>query len=84
MERWVSESSPHGTIVVSMGSSVQSVPAAVRRVFMQAFSRLPYRFIWKLEQAKNTSAYPERVPTNVKLVNWLPQQDLLGKCFRIM
>ncbi|XP_059482307.1 UDP-glucosyltransferase 2-like [Neocloeon triangulifer] len=79
LERFVSESGPEGTIVVSMGSSVKAaaMPAALRRVFVAAFAKLRQRVIWKWEHGYNSS-FPENLPANVHLVQWLPQQDLLG------
>jgi UDP:flavonoid glycosyltransferase YjiC (YdhE family) len=82
LERFVSESGPEGAIVVSMGSSVKAaaMPAALRRVFVAAFAKLQHRVIWKWESGYNAS-FPESLPANIHLAQWLPQQDLLGQYY---
>lgn len=50
------------------------MPPHIVQVFLQVFSRLPQRVVWKWE--KESLA---QLPDNVKMVDWLPQQDLLGK-----
>jgi hypothetical protein len=65
----------HGVIVFSLGSSVraETFPPQKRDAFIQAFSELPQRVIWKWEG----DALPGQ-PKNVKIVRWLPQMDVLG------
>lgn len=46
----------------------------IRRIFMSTFARLSQRVLWKWEEKTDTSI----LPPNVKLMPWLPQQDLLG------
>ncbi len=50
------------------------MPEHVRRAFVQTFSKLKERVIWKWEKDEGM---PD-LPKNVKLVKWAPQQDLLG------
>lgn len=50
------------------------MPEQVRRAFVQTFSKLNERVIWKWEKDEGM---PD-LPPNVKLVKWVPQQDLLG------
>jgi glucuronosyltransferase len=50
------------------------MPEEYRKVFVNVFSRLKQRVIWKWE----TETMPD-LPPNVKLSKWLPQQDILGK-----
>ena len=55
----------------------------MRRSFISTFRRLKQRVIWKWEdETKMTFSADgdaaDVLPANVKLVTWLPQQDLLG------
>jgi len=64
-----------GVIYISLGTSVLSdhMPEEKRRVFIEAFSELPQKILWKWE-----SAHLPGQPANVKIGTWLPQQDILG------
>ncbi|XP_071539169.1 UDP-glucuronosyltransferase 2A3-like [Panulirus ornatus] len=74
LEEWMGGSGPAGTILFTMGFIFNShvVPSDVINNFMRAFGRLPQRVLMKLE-----GTYP-RPPPNVKVVSWIPQQDVLG------
>jgi UDP:flavonoid glycosyltransferase YjiC (YdhE family) len=65
----------YGVIYFSLGSNVRSdrMPQEKRRAFLDAFSELPQRILWKWE----SDTLPGQ-PPNVKLGKWLPQQDILG------
>jgi glucuronosyltransferase len=66
----------NGLIVFTLGSNsrVSSMPVPIQETFLRVFSRLPQRIIWKWEKDGLS-----QIPDNVRLVDWLPQQDLLGK-----
>jgi hypothetical protein len=49
------------------------MPEEKRRVFIEAFSELPQKILWKWE----SDILPGQ-PANVKIGTWLPQQDILG------
>ncbi|XP_050724390.1 UDP-glucuronosyltransferase 2A3-like isoform X3 [Eriocheir sinensis] len=74
LEEWLAGSGEAGTILFSMGFifNPRTVPLEVIRSLMDAFARLPQRVLMKLEEP-----HPA-VPPNVKVVNWVPQQDVLG------
>ena len=66
-----------GFIVFTLGSNakVSAMPEHIKNMFVRVFARIPQRVFWKWEMdnlAVNT------LPASVKIVNWLPQQDLLG------
>jgi glucuronosyltransferase len=65
-----------GVIYFSLGTNVLSdhMPEEKRRAFLEAFSELPQKILWKWE----SDSLPEQ-PANVKLAKWLPQQDILGR-----
>lgn len=65
-----------GVIYFSLGSNVRSetMTEEKKQAFMSAFAELPQRVLWKWE----TNAMSD-VPKNVKLVKWLPQQEVLGE-----
>uniref|UniRef100_W5KVM0 glucuronosyltransferase n=1 Tax=Astyanax mexicanus TaxID=7994 RepID=W5KVM0_ASTMX len=73
VEEFVEGSGEHGIVVFTLGSLVQSMPAEKASVFFQAFSQIPQRVLWRY-----TGELPDHVPENVKLMKWLPQNDLLG------
>jgi len=62
-------------IYFSLGTSVLSdrMPEEKWRVFIEAFSELPQKILWKWESARLPGQ-----PANVKIGDWLPQQDILG------
>lgn len=64
-----------GFIIFTLGSNsrVSSMPVHIQQAFIQVFSRLPQRVLWKWEKSSQL-----KLPPNVKMVEWLPQQDLLG------
>ncbi len=64
-----------GFIVFTLGSfvSVSTMPKETVNTFIRVFSKLPQRVVWKWE-----ADIPQGVPSNIMMVDWLPQQDLLG------
>ncbi|GLH05009.1 UDP-glucuronosyltransferase, partial [Gryllus bimaculatus] len=69
------DDAPHGVIYFSLGSNVRSVdmPEAKRNSFIQAFSKLKQKVLWKWE----ADSLPGQ-PKNVRLGKWLPQHDILA------
>lgn len=69
-----------GTIVFSFGSllRIEQVPVDVQSEILSTFQLFPdYFFIWKHERPDMIENQMKNV-TNVQLVNWLPQNDLLS------
>ncbi|XP_017775521.1 PREDICTED: UDP-glucuronosyltransferase 2B33-like [Nicrophorus vespilloides] len=63
-----------GVIYFSLGTNVKSKDLALvtRDVIMKTFAKLPYKILWKFESEKLPGQ-----PDNVKIVKWVPQQDIL-------
>jgi glucuronosyltransferase len=66
----------HGVIYFSLGSMLQAktLPDDKRDAFLQAFSELPQRVLWKWEG----DTLPGK-PKNVWTEKWCPQNDILSK-----
>ncbi|XP_026127851.1 UDP-glucuronosyltransferase-like isoform X8 [Carassius auratus] len=73
LEEFVEGSGEHGFVVFTLGSMVSQLPEAKAREFFEAFRQIPQRVLWRY-----TGPVPENAPKNVKLMKWLPQNDLLG------
>ena len=71
------EGAKDGFIVFTLGSNAQVslMPENIKEMFVRVFARIPQKVIWKWE-AKDFASM--KLSANVKIVDWLPQQDLLG------
>lgn len=69
------ENSEHGVIYFSLGSNVKSseMPKESRQIFLDVFSELKQRVIWKFEDEN-----VPKLPPNVMVRKWLPQPDILA------
>lgn len=74
----MADKADEGFIVFSLGSTIpaSSLPRHVVQMFVRVFSRIPEQVFWKLEKS---SVLMDDLSANVKIVDWLPQQDLLGE-----
>ncbi|XP_067012645.2 UDP-glycosyltransferase UGT5 [Anabrus simplex] len=63
-----------GVIYFNMGSMIRaaSFHEDKRTAFMEAFSELPFKVLWKWEEPMPGQ------PSNVKISSWLPQNDILN------
>jgi glucuronosyltransferase len=68
----------HGAIFLSLGTNVRSDKMSPDKVkaFLDAFSELPYRVLWKWE----SDSLPYQTQ-NVMVRKWLPQNDILGTVY---
>ncbi|XP_070831812.1 UDP-glucuronosyltransferase-like [Chaetodon trifascialis] len=73
LEEFVNGSGDDGFIVFTLGSIVSSMPEDNAKEFFDAFRQMPQRVVWRY-----TGVPPVAVPKNVKLMKWLPQNDLLA------
>jgi glucuronosyltransferase len=76
MEEFVSQSGSPGFILFGVGSIIpmDEMPRHMLQVFIRVFSRLPQRVVWQWRGINK----PTNLSDNIFLVDWLPQQDLLG------
>eukprot|EP00884_Botryococcus_braunii_P002179 jgi/Botrbrau1/11962/Bobra.341_1s0027.1 len=68
-----------GCVLVSTGTLIRVTPSA-RDAIGRALSRLPARVLWKLskEEISEDKSWMESLGSNIKVVTWFPQNDLLG------
>ncbi|CAJ1071620.1 UDP-glucuronosyltransferase-like [Xyrichtys novacula] len=72
LESWVS--GEHGFIVFTLGTAVSDMPEETTSIFLEAFRQIPQKVIWRY-----TGKVPDNVPENVKMMDWVPQNDLLAQ-----
>jgi len=73
LENFMESSGEHGVVVISFGSAIMHLNHEVIRNIIQAVSRLKQKVIWKIKLDAEVE-----IPENLKVVDWLPQNDLLG------
>uniref|UniRef100_H3CEN3 UDP-glucuronosyltransferase n=1 Tax=Tetraodon nigroviridis TaxID=99883 RepID=H3CEN3_TETNG len=73
LEEFVNGSGDDGFIVFTLGSMVDNMPEEKAKQFFDAFAQIPQRVLWRYN-----GAVPENAPKNVKVMKWLPQNDLLA------
>ncbi|XP_053182149.1 UDP-glucuronosyltransferase 2A2-like [Scomber japonicus] len=73
LEDFVQSSGEHGIIVMTLGTLVAKLPEDMTEDIAAAFAQLPQKVIWR-----HTGKRPSSLGNNTLLVDWLPQNDLLG------
>ncbi|XP_060754247.1 UDP-glucuronosyltransferase 2A3-like [Neoarius graeffei] len=73
LEDFVQSSGEHGIIVMSLGTMVGQLPHDVANSVAEAFAELPQKVIWKYKGER-----PSTVGNNTLIMDWIPQNDLLG------
>ncbi|KAF6098026.1 UDP glycosyltransferase 8 [Phyllostomus discolor] len=73
LQSWVNGSSEHGFVLVSFGAGVKYLSEDIAHKLAGALGRLPQRVIWRFSGPR-----PRNLGNNTKLMEWLPQNDLLG------
>uniref|UniRef100_A0A667YYY6 UDP-glucuronosyltransferase n=1 Tax=Myripristis murdjan TaxID=586833 RepID=A0A667YYY6_9TELE len=68
---WVS--GEHGFVVFTLGTAVSVLPEEITAVLLEAFRQIPQKVIWRY-----TGPVPDDVPENVKMMEWVPQNELLA------
>lgn len=72
-----------GTVLFSFGSllRIEQVPIEIQAEILSVFRQLEdYQFLWKHEKPEMLAELMTNT-TNVELVQWLPQNDLLSELF---
>lgn len=73
LEAFMQSSGEHGVVVMSLGTLVSALPREVTEAIAAAFALLPQKVVWRFVGEK-----PSSVGNNTLLLDWLPQNDLLG------
>nr|XP_055048390.1 UDP-glucuronosyltransferase 2A1-like [Misgurnus anguillicaudatus] len=73
LEEFVRNSGEHGLIVMSLGTLFRYLPQDITEEIAAAFAKLPQKIIWR-----HIGPRPVNIGNNTLLVEWLPQNDLLG------
>ncbi|KAK9835304.1 hypothetical protein WJX81_000609 [Elliptochloris bilobata] len=77
LEEFMVSSGETGVVLASTGTVVILTPEQVRAM-AEAFAALPARVLWKLTPGEAESLANVSVAGNIKIMNWMPQNDLLG------
>ncbi|KAK1166304.1 UDP-glucuronosyltransferase 1-6-like [Acipenser oxyrinchus oxyrinchus] len=73
LEEFVNSSGEHGFVVFTLGSIISEMPLKKINQFAEALGKIPQKVIWRL-----TGPTPGNLSANIKLMKWLPQNDLLA------
>lgn len=73
LEEFIEGSGDDGFVVFTLGSMVSTMPEDKAKQFVDAFRQIPQRVVWRY-----TGPLPDDAPKNLKVMKWLPQNDLLG------
>ncbi|XP_072166488.1 UDP-glucuronosyltransferase 2B33-like [Diadema setosum] len=81
LEDFMLSSGEHGVVIFSLGSyftfgtDMASLKSDIVQVFADAFAQLDQKVIWHMT---DSGALNRTMPPNVKILTWIPQNDLLG------
>uniref|UniRef100_A0A8C5E9L5 UDP-glucuronosyltransferase n=1 Tax=Gouania willdenowi TaxID=441366 RepID=A0A8C5E9L5_GOUWI len=73
LEAFVQSSGEHGLVVMTLGTLVDKLPEDIAEDIATAFAQIPQKVIWRHKGKK-----PSTVGNNTLILDWLPQNDLLG------
>ncbi|XP_069599868.1 2-hydroxyacylsphingosine 1-beta-galactosyltransferase isoform X2 [Ranitomeya imitator] len=72
-ETWMDSVDEHGFVLVSFGAGVKYLSEDIAEKLAGALAKLRQKVLWRFSGPK-----PRNLGNNTKLVEWLPQNDLLG------
>ncbi|XP_062392407.1 UDP glucuronosyltransferase 5 family, polypeptide D1 [Sardina pilchardus] len=73
LEAFVQSAGEHGFVIMSLGTLVKGLPSEMADEIAAAFAKLPQKVIWR-----HLGERPSTLGNNTMLVQWMPQNDLLG------
>lgn len=73
LEAFVQSAGEHGFVIMSLGTLVKGLPSDMANEIAAAFAKLPQKVIWR-----HLGERPSALGNNTMLVQWMPQNDLLG------
>ncbi|XP_066488835.1 2-hydroxyacylsphingosine 1-beta-galactosyltransferase [Tiliqua scincoides] len=73
LQAWVDGAHENGFVLVSFGAGVKYLSEEIAKKLAHALAKLPQRVVWRFSGNK-----PRNLGNNTKLMEWLPQNDLLG------
>ncbi|XP_035483379.1 UDP-glucuronosyltransferase 2A1 [Scophthalmus maximus] len=73
LEDFVQSSGEHGVVIMSLGTLIGELPPDLADEIAAAFAKLPQKVIWRHKGDR-----PATLGNNTLLVDWMPQNDLLG------
>ncbi|XP_072223042.1 UDP glucuronosyltransferase 5 family, polypeptide E1 [Leuresthes tenuis] len=73
LEEFVQSSGEHGVIVMTLGTLLSDLGPEVSETIASSFAKLPQKVVWR-----HIGKRPTTLGNNTMLVDWLPQNDILG------
>ncbi|KAK7922720.1 hypothetical protein WMY93_009622 [Mugilogobius chulae] len=73
LEEFVESSGEHGVIIMTLGTLLGDLGPEMSEIIAAAFATLPQKVIWR-----HVGQRPKALGNNTRLVQWMPQNDLLG------
>ncbi|XP_049920845.1 UDP-glucuronosyltransferase 2A2-like [Epinephelus moara] len=73
LEDFVQSSGEHGVVIMTLGTLLSDLGPEISEIIASAFANLPHKVIWRHKGKR-----PVTLGNNTMLVEWLPQNDLLG------
>nr|XP_061802138.1 UDP-glucuronosyltransferase 2B20-like [Nerophis lumbriciformis] len=73
LEEFMQSSGEHGVVVMTLGTLLGDLGPEISQIIASAFARIPQKVVWR-----HIGKRPDTLGNNTLLVDWLPQNDLLG------
>ncbi|XP_040912944.1 UDP-glucuronosyltransferase 2C1-like [Toxotes jaculatrix] len=73
LEEFVQSSGEHGVVVMTLGTLLSDLGPEISEIIASAFANIPQKVVWR-----HIGKRPVTLGNNTMLVEWLPQNDILG------